>query len=80
MSDEALDFERMIEEEEEETAEVVELPPAIEKLQAKQVRLQQEIANYQAQINELVERHETAQMAFAQCSLLIQAQEHGAEH
>jgi uncharacterized protein YlxW (UPF0749 family) len=79
MSDEALDFERMIEEEEE-TAEVVELPPAIEKLQAKQVRLQQEIANYQAQINELVERHETAQMAFAQCSLLIQAQEHGGEH
>ena len=51
----------------------MELPPAIEKLQAKQVRLQQEIANYQAQINELVERHETAQMAFAQCSLLIQA-------
>ena len=69
MNDEALDFEV----EEEETAEVVELPPAIEKLQAKQVRLQQEIANYQAQINELVERHETAQMAFAQCSLLIQA-------
>ena len=70
MNDEALDFEV----EEEETAEVVELPPAIEKLQAKQVRLQQEIANYQAQINELVERHETAQMAFAQCALLIQAQ------
>ena len=69
MNDEALDFEV----EEEATAEVVELPPAIEKLQAKQVRLQQEIANYQAQINELVERHETAQMAFAQCSLLIQA-------
>ena len=69
MNDEALDFEV----EEEETAEVVELPPAIEKLQAKQVRLQQEIANYQAQINELVERHETAQMAFALCSLLIQA-------
>ena len=70
MNDEALDFEV----EEEETAEVVELPPAIEKLQAKQARLQQEIANYQAQINELVERHETAQMAFSQCSLLIQAQ------
>lgn len=70
MSDEALDHL----EAEEDTAEVVELPPAIEKLQAKQVRLQQEIANYQAQINELVERHETAQMALAQCSLLIQAQ------
>ena len=70
MNDEALDFEV----EEEETAEVVELPPAIEKLQAKQVRLQQEIANYQSQINELVERHETAQMAYAQCALLIQAQ------
>jgi len=69
MNDEALDFEV-----EEETAEVVELPPAIEKLQAKQTRLQQEIANYQAQINELVERHETAQMAYAQCALLIQAQ------
>ena len=69
MNDEALDFEI-----EEETAEVVELPPAIEKLQAKQTRLQQEIANYQAQINELVERHETAQMAYAQCALLIQAQ------
>ena len=75
MSDEALDFEV-----EEETAEVVELPPAIEKLQAKQARLQQEIANYQAQINELVERHETAQMAYAQCALLIQAQEHGGEY
>ena len=69
MSDEALDFEV-----EEETAEVVALPPAVEKLQAKQARLQQEIANYQAQINDLVERHETAQMAFAQCALLIQAQ------
>ena len=69
MNDEALDFEV-----EEETAEVVELPPAIEKLHAKQARLQQEIANYQAQINELVERHETAQMAYAQCALLIQAQ------
>ena len=46
----------------------------VEKLQAKQTRLQQEIANCQAQINELVERHETAQMAFAQCSILIQAQ------
>ena len=77
MNDEALDFEI---EEEEDTADVVELPPAIEKLQAKQVRLRQEIANYQAKINELVERHETAQMAFAQCALLIQAQEHGAEH
>ena len=32
------------------------------------------ITNYQAQINELVERHETAQMAYAQCALLIQAQ------
>ena len=70
MNDEALDFEV----EEEETADVGGLPPAIEKLQAKQVRLQQEIANYQAQINELVERHETAQMAYAQCALLIQAQ------
>ena len=69
MNDEALDFEA-----EEDIAEVVELPPAIEKLQAKQTRLQQQIANYQAQINELVERHETAQMAFAQCALLIQAQ------
>tara|TARA_R100000995_G_C3478302_1_gene122295 strand:- start:1161 stop:1382 length:222 start_codon:yes stop_codon:yes gene_type:complete len=69
MNDEALDFEA-----EEDIAEVVELPPAIEKLQAKQTRLQQEIANYQAQINELVERHETAQMAYAQCALLIQAQ------
>ena len=46
----------------------------VEKLQAKQARLQQEIANYQAQINDLVERHETAQMAYAQCALLIQAQ------
>ena len=70
MNDEALDFEV----EKEETAEVVELPPAIEKLQAKQARLQQQIANYQSQINELVERHETAQMAYAQCALLIQAQ------
>jgi uncharacterized protein YlxW (UPF0749 family) len=77
MSEELPDFEI---EEEEDTADVVELPPAIEKLQAKQARLRQEISKYQAQINEIVERHETAQMAFAQCSLLIQAQEHGGEH
>lgn len=76
MSEELPDFEI----EEEATAEVVELPPAIEKLHAKQARLRQEISKYQAQINEIVERHETAQMAFAQCSLLIQAQEHGGEH
>ena len=76
MSAELPDFEI----EEEATADVVELPPAIEKLQAKQARLRQEISKYQAQINEIVERHETAQMAFAQCSLLIQAQEHGGEH
>tara|TARA_R110001583_G_scaffold69697_3_gene197653 strand:- start:3033 stop:3263 length:231 start_codon:yes stop_codon:yes gene_type:complete len=76
MSEELPDFEI----EEEATADVVELPPAIEKLQAKQARLRQEISKYQAQINEIVERHETAQMAFAQCSLLIQAQEHGGEH
>ena len=70
MSEELPDFEI----EEEDTADVVELPPAIEKLQAKQARLRQEISKYQAQINEIVERHETAQMEFAQCSLLIQAQ------
>ena len=69
MSEELPDFEI-----EEDGAEIVELPPAVEKLQAKQARLQQQIANYQAQINELVERHETAQMAYAQCALLIQAQ------
>tara|TARA_R110000824_G_scaffold127870_1_gene288496 strand:+ start:162 stop:383 length:222 start_codon:yes stop_codon:yes gene_type:complete len=69
MSAELPDFEI-----EEDGAEIVELPPAVEKLQAKQARLQQQIANYQAQINELVERHETAQMAYAQCALLIQAQ------
>ena len=46
----------------------------VERLRTKQARLQQEIANYQAQINELVERHETAQMAHAQCSILIQEQ------
>ena len=57
-----------------EEPKVVELPPKIEHLQAKQARLQQEINICQAQINELAGKMETAQLAFQQCVVLLQAE------
>ena len=57
---------------EEEQPEVVELPPNVQRLQEKQARLQQEIAVYQAQINEIADKLETAQLAFQQCVVLLQ--------
>ena len=63
--------------------EVVEIPfpdaaevsPNIERLQAKQARLQQEINVSQAQLNELANKIETAQLAFQQCVVLLQIEE-----
>ena len=60
---------------EEEQPEVVELPPNVQRLQEKQARLQQEIAVYQAQINEIADKLETAQLAFQQCVVLLQVEE-----
>ena len=62
-------------EEEQEQPEVVELPPNVQRIQAKQAQLQQEINVYQAQINELANKMETAQLAFQQCVILLQVQE-----
>ena len=55
--------------------EVVELPPNVQRLQEKQARLQQEVAVYQAQINEIADKLETAQLAFQQCVVLMQVEE-----
>jgi len=63
------------EEEVVEESEIVELPPNVQRLQEKQARLQQEVALYQAQINELAEKLETAQLAFQQCVVLLQVEE-----
>ena len=60
---------------EEEHPEVVELPPNIQRLQEKQARLQQEVAVYQAQINEIADKLETAQLAFQQCVVLLQVEQ-----
>jgi uncharacterized protein YlxW (UPF0749 family) len=60
---------------EEEQPEVVELPPNIQRLQEKQARLQQEVAVYQAQINEIADKLETAQLAFQQCVVLLQVEQ-----
>jgi len=60
---------------EEEQPEVVELPPNIQRLQEKQARLQQEVAVYQAQINEIADKLETAQLAFQQCVFLLQVEQ-----
>ena len=59
---------------EEDQPEVVELPPNIQRLQEKQARLQQEVAVYQAQINEIADKLETAQLAFQQCVVLLQVE------
>ena len=60
---------------EEDQPEVVELPPNIQRLQEKQARLQQEVAVYQAQINEIADKLETAQLAFQQCVVLFQVEQ-----
>ena len=60
---------------EEEQPEVVELPPNIQRLQEKQARLQQEVAVYQAQITEIADKLETAQLAFQQCVVLLQVEQ-----
>jgi len=60
---------------EEEESEVVELPPNVERIQAKQAQLQQEINVCQSQINELASQMETAQLAFQQCVVLSQVEE-----
>ena len=60
---------------EEEEPEVVELPQNVDRVQAKQAQLQQEINVYQSQINELANKMETAQLAFQQCVILLQVQE-----
>ena len=60
---------------EEEQPEVVELPPNIQRLQEKQARLQQEVAVYQAQINEIADKLETAQLACQQCVVLLQVEQ-----
>ena len=62
-------------EQEEEQLEVVELPLNVDRVQAKQAQLQQEINVYQDQINELAKKMETAQLAFQQCVILLQVQE-----
>ena len=55
--------------------DVVELPQNIDRVQVKQAQLQQEINVCQAQINELANKMETAQLAFQQCVILLQVQE-----
>jgi len=60
---------------EEEQPEVVELPQNVDRVQAKQAQLQQEINIYQSQINELANKMETAQLAFQQCVVLLQVEE-----
>ena len=64
-----------VEEEIVEESEIVELPPNVQRLQEKQARLQQEVALYQAQINEIADKLETAQLAFQQCVVLLQVEE-----
>ena len=60
---------------EEEEPEVVELPQNVDRVQAKQAQLQQEINVCQSQINELASQMETAQLAFQQCVVLSQVEE-----
>jgi uncharacterized protein YlxW (UPF0749 family) len=64
---------------EEDQPEVVELPPNVQRLQEKQARLQQEVAVYQAQINEIADKLETAQLAFQQCVILLQVEQSQSE-
>ena len=60
---------------EEEEPEVVELPQNVDRVQVKQARLQQEISTCQAQLNELANKMDTAQLAFQQCVVLLRAEE-----
>ena len=75
MTEHATEVEIEVEEEIVEESEIVELPPNVQRLQEKQARLQQEVALYQAQINEIAEKLETAQLAFQQCVVLLQVEQ-----
>ena len=74
MTEHATEVEIEVEEEIVEESEIVELPPNVQSLQEKQARLQQEVSLYQAQINEIAEKLETAQLAFQQCVGLLQVE------
>jgi len=52
--------------------EVVELPPNVQRLQEKQALLRQEIGNLTNQVNQLVAELETRQLAFDQCTALLE--------
>ena len=67
--------EELLRNEYEEQPEVVEIPQNVDRVQAKQAQLQQEINIYQSQINELANKMETAQLAFQQCVVLLQVEE-----
>ena len=75
MTEHATEVEIEVEEEIVEESEIVELPPNVQRLQEKQARLQQEVALYQAQINEIADKLETAQLAFQQCVVLLQVEQ-----
>ena len=75
MTEHATEVEIGIEEEIVEESEIVELPPNVQRLQEKQARLQQEVSLYQAQINEIADKLETAQLAFQQCVVLLQVEQ-----
>ena len=60
---------------EEEQPEVVELPLNVDRVQAKQAQLQREISVCKAQITELANKMDTAQLAFQQCVVLLRAEE-----
>ena len=57
---------------EEDQPEVVELPPNVQRLQEKQELLRQEIGNLTNQVNQLVAELETRQLAFNQCTALLE--------
>ena len=63
--------EAVLAEEAPETA-VVELPPNVQRLQEKQELLRQEIGNLTNQVNQLVADLETRQLAFNQCTALLE--------
>jgi|TARA_R110001599_G_scaffold352486_2_gene587503 uncharacterized protein YlxW (UPF0749 family) len=75
MTEHATEVEIEVKEEIVEESEIVELPPNVQRLQEKQARLQQEVSLYQAQINEIAEKLETAQLAFQQCVVLLQVEQ-----
>lgn len=75
MTEHATEVEIEVKEEIVEESEIVELPPNVQRLQEKQARLQQEVSLYQAQINEIADKLETAQLAFQQCVVLLQVEQ-----